>query len=42
MIFIVYDKNGYGHTYASRYDNEDNAWDDVYTMFPDADYIELL
>lgn len=43
--FIVFHKDGTRESYSNRYDenNEhemDAAWDDVYSKFPDADYIE--
>lgn len=45
MTFIVHFKDGHRKTYTNRYDesNEqerDAAWDDVYSQFPNADYIE--
>jgi hypothetical protein len=45
MTFIIFNKNGTRESYSNRYDenNEqerDAAWDDVYSTFPDADYIE--
>lgn len=43
MTFIIHFKDGHRETYSNHYDNDperDAAWDDVYTTFPDADYIE--
>lgn len=45
MTFIIHLKDGSRQTYSNRYDEDneqerDAAWDDVYMMFPDADYIE--
>ncbi|MGN1028594.1 MAG: hypothetical protein ACI4P7_00720 [Bacilli bacterium] len=47
MTFIIHFKNKPRKTYNSRYregieQEEDAAWDDVYTKFPDANYIESL
>ena len=45
MIFIIHFKDGTRKSYSNRY-NEDNeqqrdaAWDDVYSQFPEAEYIE--
>lgn len=45
MTFIVHFKDNSRKTYYNRYDENvesevDAAWDDVYSKFPDADYIE--
>lgn len=45
MTFIIHFKNKPRQTYSNRYDEDDDAerdaaWDDVYSEFPDADYIE--
>lgn len=45
MTFIIFHKDGRRETYSNRYDEDkehevDAAWDDVYNMFPNADYIE--
>ena len=45
MTFIVHFKDGHRETYSNHYDEDneqelDAAWDDVNTVFPDADYIE--
>lgn len=45
MTFIIYYKDGSKKTYTNRYNESiehevDAAWDEVYTRFPDADYIE--
>ena len=43
MTFIIHFKDKPRETYSNRYDEEherDAAWDDVYTKFPNADYIE--
>lgn len=45
MTFIIHYKDGSRETYSNRYDEDDEhevdaAWDDVYAIFPDADYIE--
>lgn len=45
MTFIIYFKDKPRTTYSNRYDESieqevDAAWDDVYSRFPDADYIE--
>lgn len=45
MTFIIYFKDGTRKSYSNRY-NENNeqqrntAWDDVYSQFPEAVYIE--
>ena len=45
MTFIIHFKDKPRETYYNRYDEDieherDAAWDDVYTKFPDANYIE--
>lgn len=45
MTFIIHFKDGHIETYNNRYDESiehevDAAWDDAYSRFPDADYIE--
>lgn len=45
MTFIIHFKDKPRETYSNRYDGDieherDAAWDDVYTKFPNADYIE--
>lgn len=45
ITFIVFFKDGNRQLVTSRYEegfeqNEDAAWDWVYMMYPDADYIE--
>lgn len=45
MTFIIFHKDGTRETYSNRYDEDDEhqvdaAWDDVYSTFPDAEYIE--
>ena len=45
MTFIIFHKDGKRTTYSNHYDEDvesevDAAWDDVYSKFPDADYIE--
>lgn len=45
MTFIIHFKDGSRETYSNNYDEDveyerDAAWDDVYTTFPNADYIE--
>lgn len=45
MTFIISHKDGTRELYSNRYneDNEhevDTAWDDVYSQFPDVEYIE--
>ena len=45
MTFIIHFKDRHRETYNNRYDESiehevDAAWDDVYSRFPDADYIE--
>lgn len=47
MTFIIFFKDGHREQYHTRYDESkedqvDAAWDEVYSKFPDADYIELL
>lgn len=47
MTFIVFFKDGRRESYNNRYDENveherDAAWDDVYNVFPDADYIEAF
>ena len=45
VAFIVTTKDGRRVTYTTHYDEDneyevDAAWDEVYSKFPDADYIE--
>lgn len=45
VTFIIHFKDGTRKHYSTRYseDNEhevDAAWDEVYSQFPEADYIE--
>ena len=45
MTFIIHFKDGHRETYNNMYDEDveherDTACDDVYAIFPDADYIE--
>lgn len=45
MTFIIHFKDGTRKSYSNRYNegNEqqrDAAWDDVYSQFPEAEYIE--
>ncbi|MGN0966521.1 MAG: hypothetical protein ACI4OP_02890 [Candidatus Coprovivens sp.] len=45
MTFIIHFKDGHREMYHNRYDESieqevDAAWGDVYSRFPDADYIE--
>lgn len=45
MTFIVHFKDGTRQSYYNRYDEDieherDAAWDDVYSQFPEAEYIE--
>lgn len=45
MTFIIHYKDGRRESYNNRYNEydeqeEDAAWDDVYSNFPNADYIE--
>lgn len=45
MTFIILNKDGSRTQYSNCYDEDneweiDAAWDDVYSKFPDADYIE--
>lgn len=45
MTFIIFNADGSRETYSNHYDEDidserDAAWDDVYTAFPDAEYIE--
>lgn len=45
MTFIIHFKDGTRRTYSNRYDEDneherDAAWDDAYSTFPEADYIE--
>lgn len=45
ITFIVFHKNGHRETVVSRYEegseqNLDVAWDWIYDMYPDAEYIE--
>ena len=42
MTFIIHFKDGHRETYSNHYDDpeRDAAWDEVYTTFPNADYIE--
>jgi len=45
MTFIIFNKDGSRTQYSNRYDEDDEmevdaAWDDVYSQFPDAEYIE--
>lgn len=42
MAFIIHFKDGSRETYSNSYEDSDAAWDDVYMMFPEADYIELF
>ena len=47
MTFIIHFKNGHRGTVTSRYEegseqNLDAAWDWIYTMYPEAEYIELF
>lgn len=47
MTFIIHFKDGYRETYNNRYDENiehevDTAWDDIYSKFPNADYIEIF
>ena len=46
MTFIIHFKDKPRKTYNSRYregiEQEEDAWDEVYAKFPDADYIESL
>lgn len=45
MTFIIHFEDGYRQSYSNSYDESieherDAAWDDVYSTFPDASYIE--
>lgn len=45
MIFIIHHPDGTREQYSNHYEEDDEmevdaAWDDVYTKFPEADYIE--
>ena len=45
MTFIIHFKDGHRQSYSNRYDESiererDAAWDDAYSRFPDAGYIE--
>ena len=43
MTFIIHFKDRTRRSYSNRYDDKhqrDAAWKDVYSQFPDADYIE--
>lgn len=45
MTFIIHFKDGSRQSYSNRYDEDveherDAAWDDVYSQFPEAEYIE--
>ena len=45
ITFIVFFKDGHRETIASHYEegseqNEDAAWDWIYMMYPEAEYIE--
>ena len=45
MTFIIHFKDGSRRMYSNSYDESiehevDAAWDDVYSTFPDAEYIE--
>lgn len=42
MTFIVWDKNGHRHSEYVRTDKEDQAWEEIHMMYPDAEYIELF
>lgn len=45
MTFIIFNKDGSRTQYSNHYNENDEmevdaAWDDVYSRFPDAEYIE--
>ena len=45
MTFIIFNKDGSRIQYSNHYNEDDEmevdaAWDDVYSRFPDAEYIE--
>lgn len=47
VTFIVQTNDGYRETYTTRYrdgieSEVDAAWDEVYSVFPDAEYIEMF
>ena len=42
IVFIIHFKNGRRKQFISSYEDIDAAYDEVYTLFPNADYIETF
>ena len=40
IVFIIHFKNGRRKQFISSYKDIDAAYDEVYALFPDADYVE--
>ena len=42
IVFIIHFKNGRRKQFISSYKDKDTAYDEVYKLFPNADYIETF